>query len=107
MRARARGRGRGPSTESARRTAARSAAWRPRSRHRSPRVKQQRLPSAQLVVEDRRQSRIPALGETRRHLRSVVFLRVVVDVEVLRLEDLEVEVLVLNLVAAEVAALRM
>ena len=72
---------------------------------RPARVEDERLPCAQLMIEQLREARVPALGHPRRHLRRRLFLRVVVDVEVVGLQDLEVEFPVLNLVAAEVAAL--
>ena len=59
----------------------------------------------QLMIEQLGQARVPALGHARRHPGRVFLFRVVVDVEVVGLQDLEVEVLVLNLVPAEVAAL--
>ena len=65
-------------------------------------VEHQRLTPAQLVREEPRQPRVPALGQARADLDACSLLRVEVDVEVLGLEDLEVEVLVLDLVAAEV-----
>src|SRR5882672_4368227 len=72
---------------------------------RAARVKDERLTVAQLMVEQPGEARIPALSQARRHAGRVFLLGVVVDVEVIRFQDLEVELLVLNLVAAEVAAL--
>ena len=65
-------------------------------------VEDQRLPAAQLVLQHLRQPRVPALGHPRRDPHRRFFFRVVVDVEVLGGEHLEIEALVLDLVAAEV-----
>ena len=56
----------------------------------------------ELMVEDRRETRIPPLRHPRGHAGAVRFLVVVVDVEMLRLEDLELERLILDLVLTEV-----
>jgi hypothetical protein len=66
------------------------------------RVEDQWLAAAQRVIEQLGQARVPALGHARRQRHAGFFLRVVVDVEVLGLQDLEVEGLVLHLVLAEV-----
>src|SRR4029453_19153033 len=63
------------------------------------------LTVAQLMIEQPGEARVPALSEARRHPRRVLFFRVVIDVEVIGLQDLEVELLVLNLVATEVGTL--
>ena len=65
-------------------------------------VEHQRLAPIEAVIEQRRQPRVPALGEPGRHARGARFLRVVIDVEVFGGQNLEIEVLVLDLVAAEV-----
>ena len=70
---------------------------------RPARVENQRLPAAQLVIQQTRQTRVPTLGEPGRHARGIFFLRIEIDVEVLGLQHLEVELLVLNFVATEVA----
>jgi hypothetical protein len=69
------------------------------------RVENQRLPAAQLVTEDGRQPRVPTFGQARRHAGRILFFRIEIDVEVISLEEFEVELLILHLVAAEVAAL--
>ena len=68
------------------------------------RVEDDRLALAELVIEHPRQAGVPALGEAADHLRAGRTLLVVVDVEVLRLEHLEVERLVNHLVSAEIPA---
>ncbi len=71
------------------------------------RIEDERLTRGQLVVEQLRKARVPALGHPRGHLRRGLFLRVVIDVEVVGLQYFEIEFPVLNLIAAEVAALGM
>ena len=68
-------------------------------------VEDDRLPGAQLVAEHARQTRVPPFGHTRREVHRLLLFRVVVDVEVLGLLHLEVELLVLHLVLAEVLRL--
>jgi hypothetical protein len=65
-------------------------------------VQDQGLAAPELVAEDVRQAGVPPLGHPRRQVDGFLFGRIVVDVEVLGLEHLEVEVLILDLVAAEV-----
>ena len=65
-------------------------------------VEHQRLPRVELVIEQRREARVPALGELRRDARRALFARVVIDVEVFGGENAEIEVDVLDLVAAEI-----
>ena len=66
------------------------------------RVEHERLAAAQLVLEHFLEPGQPALGHPGGEVDPFLRARVVVDVEVLGLEHLEVEVLVLNLVAPEV-----
>ena len=66
------------------------------------RVKNQRLATAQLVAQHRGYSRVPPFGHARRLSSSVGFVIIEVDVEVLGLQNLEVERLILNGVAAEI-----
>ncbi len=68
-------------------------------------VKDECLASAQLVVEQLRQPRVPPLGHPGRHARRLFLFGVVVDVKVIGLQNFEVELAVLHLVAAEVATL--
>ena len=65
-------------------------------------VEDQRLPAAQVVMEQTRQPQVPALGHARRLLGGRALLGIEVDVEVLGLQHLELEGLVLDLVAPEV-----
>ena len=65
-------------------------------------VENDRLAAGQRVPEDARQPRVPALGHAAGHRGGLGLFRVVVDVEVLRFQDLEVEAIVLDLVSAEV-----
>ncbi len=65
-------------------------------------VEDDRLPSAQLVVEDPGQPGVPALCHTSRLFDGFAGLGIVVDVKVLGLEHLKVEILVLNLVPTEI-----
>jgi hypothetical protein len=69
-------------------------------------VEDQRLAPAQLVVEDLREAGVPAFGHPGGHMGRLFLLRIEIDVEVLRLQYLEIKVPVLHLVAAEIAALR-
>ena len=64
-------------------------------------VEDDRLALVELVVQHGREAGVPALGHARDVARSLLFLDVVVDVEVLGFEHLEVEVVVPDLVAAE------
>jgi hypothetical protein len=73
---------------------------------RPARIENQRLPAAQPVLEEGRQTRIPPLREPRGHPRGFLFFRIEIDVEMLGVQHLEIEFVVLNLVAAEVTALR-
>ena len=57
------------------------------------------------MIEELRETRIPPLGHARRHLRRLLFFRVVVDVEVVGLQYLELELPVLDLVLTKVAPL--
>ena len=68
---------------------------------RMARVEHDRLPLGELEVEGLREPCVPPLGEPARFDRRVVLRRVVVDVEVRSLENLEVEIVVVNFVAAE------
>ena len=65
------------------------------------RVEDDRL-AVERVVERPREARVPALRLPSDVVHDVRFTVVVVDVEVLGLEDLEIEVLPLDLVAPEV-----
>ena len=65
-------------------------------------VKNERLPATQLVLQQPRQSRVPALSHSRREPDRGFFFGVVIDVEVLGGEDLEIKTLVLDLVPAEI-----
>ena len=68
-------------------------------------VENERLPAAQLVVQQLREAGIPALRHARRHPRRRFLFRIEVDVEMLGLQHLEVELPVLHFVPAEVPAL--
>ena len=68
-------------------------------------VEDDRLALVELVLQDGREAVVPALGHPRHVARGLVHALVVVDVEVLGLEDPEVEVVVADLVAAEVLGL--
>lgn len=75
------------------------------SRNRSATLKRQpreRLASAQHVLEQALEPRVPALRQSGRDVDAFLLARVEVDVEAIRLEDLEVEVFVLDFIAAEV-----
>jgi len=65
-------------------------------------VEDQRLAASQLMVEDLREPRVPPLGEPAGLRGRLALSRVVVDVEVRRLEKLEGKARVLDLVAPEV-----
>jgi hypothetical protein len=69
------------------------------------RVEHQGLAAAELMLEEPRQPRVPALRHPRGDLRAPFLARVEVDVEVLRLEHLEIEMVILNLVLAEILRL--
>ncbi len=58
---------------------------------RPARVKDERLTCAQLMIEQLRKARVPTLGHPRGHLGRGLFLRVVIDVEVVGLQYLEIE----------------
>lgn len=66
------------------------------------RVEDERLRSAKIVIEELGQASVPALGHARRSLDSRTLLRIVMDAKVRGLEHLELEGVVLHLVAAEV-----
>jgi hypothetical protein len=72
---------------------------------RPARIENERLPAPQFMVQQRRDARVPALRHARRELRRLLFLRIEVDVEVVRFQDLEIEVVVLDLVLSEVVPL--
>ena len=69
---------------------------------RGVRVENERLPAAQLVAQNSRQSRVPPFRHAAGFGRHIRFLIIEVDIEVLGLENLEVERLILNGVAAEI-----
>ena len=69
-------------------------------------VDDQRLPAAQLVAQNRRQARVPPFRHAPSLGRQLRFLIVEVDIEMLGLENLEVERLILNGVAAEILRVR-
>ena len=60
----------------------------------------------QLMLQQRREPRVPPLGHAPRHARGVLLLRVVVHIEMRRLHRLELEGAILHLVLSEVANLR-
>jgi hypothetical protein len=66
------------------------------------RVHDERLARAEVVVQQARQTGIPPLRHEYQVLDGDILFRVVVDVEVLGLQDLEVEALILDLVLPEV-----
>ena len=55
-------------------------------------VEHERLASGELVIEQRREARVPALGQLGGDARGAFFARVVIDVEVLGRENPEIEV---------------
>jgi len=63
------------------------------------------LPPDELMVQQPREARVPALGHLAGQLGGLLLLRVVMNVEVLGAEDLEIVGLVADLVAAEVLRL--
>src|SRR5439155_26970722 len=65
------------------------------------RVEDQWLPAAQLMAQYRREARVPPFRHTPGFGRQIRFLVIEVDVEVLDLQDLEVERIILNGIAAE------
>ncbi len=65
------------------------------------RVEDERLPMLPIVTEDLRQPRVRPLRHAGRVHDRRLLLRIVVDVEVLRLEHLEIEIVVLDLVLSE------
>jgi hypothetical protein len=65
-------------------------------------VQDDRDAAIERMIEDRREARVPALGHPRRLLHGVALLGVIVNVEVRRLENAELEPIVLNFVAPEV-----
>ena len=67
-------------------------------------VEDQRLSAVELVPEHGAQPVIPPLRHPGGRLRGDSLARVIVDVEVLRLEHLELEGIVLDLIATEVLA---
>src|SRR5690606_37957109 len=64
------------------------------------------LPLLEGVIEDVRQASVPPFRHPRGVSDRLFFLRIVVHVEVLRLENSEVEGAILHLVAAKVLASR-
>ena len=66
------------------------------------RVENERLPPPELVIKEPGETRVPALHHAPRVLDRLGLARVVVDVEVLRLQNLKVEAGVPHLVAAEI-----
>src|SRR5262249_46506120 len=68
-------------------------------------VEHQRLAGLHFVTEELRVARVPALGHPRHARGRLAFFLVEVDVEVIGLQDLELEILVLDLVPAEVLRL--
>ena len=66
------------------------------------RVEDERLASPQLMAEQALETGQPSLGHTRGDVDPFTLVWIEVDVEMLGLENLEIELLVLNLVAAEV-----
>jgi hypothetical protein len=64
-------------------------------------VKDQWLSTPELVPEHAREPCVPPLGQSRREARGSFFARVVIHGEVFGIEHLEVEVDVLDLIAAE------
>jgi hypothetical protein len=70
------------------------------------RVEDERLAPLQLMTEKRREPRIPALGEHPRLPSRLLLGRVVVDVEMRRFENPEIELPVAYLVLAEVLCVR-
>src|SRR5262245_12295277 len=58
------------------------------------------------MIEERRESRVPALEHPRRVLHRRLLGGIVMDVEVRRAQHLEVELLVLDFVASEVLRVR-
>jgi hypothetical protein len=65
-------------------------------------IQNQRLTAAQLMPHHAAEPSIPALGHPAGDLRRLTLGRVEVHVEVVRLQDLEIEMRVLDLVAAEI-----
>ena len=65
-------------------------------------VQDDRLPALELVVQDAGQAGVPPLGHARGVQGRRPLGRIVVDLEVLGLDDLEIEGLVLDLVLSEV-----
>jgi hypothetical protein len=68
-------------------------------------VENQRLTAAQLVPHHGAEAGVPALGHPAGDVRRLALVRVEIHVEVVGLQHLEIEVLVLDLVAAEVLGL--
>ena len=68
-------------------------------------VEDERLARAHLVLEDAREARVPALGHAADARGVLALFFVEIDVEVLGLEHLELEFLVLDLVAPEILRL--
>src|SRR5437763_1723385 len=65
-------------------------------------VENDRLPPGEAMIERDRQAVVPALGEPPGEARRLAFGRVVVQIEMRRLEDLEIETRRLYFVAPEV-----
>ena len=66
------------------------------------RVEDDGLPARERVVERVRQPIVPTLRQLRRDLRRAALLGVLIDVKVLRLQNCELEAVVLHFVPAEV-----
>ena len=70
------------------------------------RIEQDRLPLSELPVEDPAETGIPPLGHAGHVARRSLLLGVEMQPEVRSLEDAEVELLVLDLVASEVLGIQ-
>ena len=68
-------------------------------------VEDERLPAIERVVEDARETGVPAFCQARRMACRGLFLSVVIDVEMLGLENAEIEAVVADLVPAEILRL--
>jgi hypothetical protein len=68
-------------------------------------IKHQGLASSQFMREDSGQPGVPSFGHACGHPGRRFFLGVVIDIEVLRLEDLKLEDAILDLVLAEISDL--
>ena len=65
-------------------------------------VQDQGLASTERMLEDLLEPGVPALGHARRDLDALALAGIEVDVEVIRFQDLKIEILVLDLVSTEV-----